>query len=138
MHWYGFDILRNTAGATEMINKAAQADLLVFSFSSQGDFPQELKLWIERWLGKRCEREGSLVGLVTDRIQSVCPFASLKEIYLRHTALRAGMDYLSHVPPSAGKVIPDSLDSFSQRAGQMTSVLGGILQSQPAVAVPKL
>lgn len=137
-HWYGFDNLRNNAAATEMINKAAQADLLVFSFSSQGDFPRELKLWIERWLGKRCEREGSLVGLVTDRIQSVCPFASLKEIYLRHTALRAGMDYLSHVPPSAEKVIPDSLDSFSQRAGQMTSVLGGILQSQPAITAPKL
>jgi hypothetical protein len=138
VHWHGFESLRNNATATELINKAARADLLVFSFSSQGDFPQELKLWIERWLGKRCEREGSLVGLVTDRVQSVCPFASLKEIYLRHIALRAGMDYLSHVPPSAEKVIPDSLDSFTRRAGQMTSVLGKILESQPAIAAPKL
>ncbi|HLX72340.1 MAG TPA: hypothetical protein VKV04_22200, partial [Verrucomicrobiae bacterium] len=54
-----------------------------------------------------------------------------REIYLRHIAHRAGMDFLSHAAPTAAKAIPDSLDSFSKRAGQMTSVLDNILHTRP-------
>jgi hypothetical protein len=57
--------------------------------------------------------------------------ASVREIYLRHAARRAGMDYLSHAAPTLRRAMPDSLDSFSERAGRVTSVLDGILQTRP-------
>jgi hypothetical protein len=63
--------------------------------------------------------------------------ASFREIYLRHIARRAGMDYLSRGAPTATKAIPDSIDSFSERAGRVTSVLANILHKHPH-APPRL
>ena len=51
---------------------------------------------------------------------------------------RAGMDYLSHAAPTVHRAIPDSIDSFSERAGQVTSVLDGILQKHPHFPPPVL
>ncbi len=114
--------LIDSAQATELADKAAYADYVVFASACEGDLPRELKIWIEGWLTKRGEREGTLVGLME---QHTRPFeiASLKEIYLRHVAHRAGLDYLSHVPSRKSKALPNSLDSYQERARQMTSVL---------------
>jgi hypothetical protein len=132
IHWCAFGLLRDPAQGTDAASHAEKADLILFSVTSEGDLPGEVKMWIERWLHRRCEREGALVGLVMDRPPaSRFEIASLKEVYLRHAALRARMDYLSHEIPTARKAIPDSLDSFSRRAGQMTSVLDQILQKRP-------
>ncbi len=136
IHWCSFDLLHDSASAIRAANKAGLADLILFSMTFNGDLPREVKLWIERWLSKRREREGALVGLILDRPPNVSTTASLKEIYLRHTAKRAGMDYLSHAMPSLWNAMPDSLDSFSKRAGQMTSVLDEILHTQPPAAPP--
>jgi len=38
------------------------------------------------------------------------------------------MDYLTDVPPEITRPIPDSLESFSERAQQITSVLDEILR----------
>jgi hypothetical protein len=94
-------------------------------------------LWIEDWLNKRGEHEGALVGLLDydDGPQHVATF---REIYLRHVARRAGMDYLSHAPPTTRRAIPDSIDSFSERAGRMTSVLDDILHKHPHTPPPML
>ena len=78
-------------------------------------------------LDHRGEREGAIVGLVTEKPAPAMGVASLKEVYLRHTAHRARMDYLSHVVPTELRAMPDSLDAFRQRAGQVTSVLDQIL-----------
>ena len=123
---------------SDAYNKAATADMILFSMSSAGDLPHEVKLWIERWLNRRSEREGALIGLVTDRPANPFEIASLKEVYLRHTAHRAKMDYLSHEIPTARKAIPDSIDSYNRRAGQMTSVLDQILRNQPTPSIPIL
>ena len=85
---------------------------------------------MERWICQRSEREGALVGLVlADRHSRPGEIACLKEIYLRHAAHRAGMDYLSQVPPVLPKAMPDSLDMYRERAGQVTSVLDEILRT---------
>jgi hypothetical protein len=131
IHWCAFAFLGDDA-----VNRAAAADLILFSITSDGDLPHEVKLWIERWLNRRSEREGAVVGLVMDRPANPFEIASLKEIYLRHTAHRAKMDYLSHEIPTARKAMPDSLDSFSQRAGQVTSVLDQILSYNPSPQTP--
>jgi hypothetical protein len=54
-----------------------------------------------------------------------------KYAYLRNAAHRAGMDYLTQIPQSiSSRSIPDSLDSYSQRADKVTSVLDGILHQK--------
>jgi len=131
IQWFSFASLTDDESASGAAATAANADLIVFSFTCEGDFPTEVKFWIERWLGKRTRREGALAGLATDRPRNAVEVACLREIYLRHTAHRAGMDYLSQDNPTIGRVIPDSIDSFNERAGQMTSVLDQILHKHP-------
>ena len=54
-----------------------------------------------------------------------------KYIYLRTVAHNAGMDYLTQIPQTiSSRGIPDSLDSYSKRAGHVTSVLDDILRQK--------
>jgi hypothetical protein len=129
MNWWSFQVLGHPALRTDAVEKAACADVVVFAMNAGGDLPEEIKWWIEHWLNKRGEREGALVGLL--QREEPRDIASFREIYLRHAARRAGMDYLSHAAPTAGRAIPNSLDSFSERAGRMTSVLANILHKHP-------
>ena len=122
-----FDSLNVPAKSAEALSDAVDSSLIVFAVNSAGDLPLAVKLWAESWLGKRGEREGELIGLVLDGATGPCDIACLKEVYLRHLAHRAGMDYLSHFPRMNPRALPDSLDAFSQRSGQMTSVLDEIL-----------
>jgi len=128
--WWSFDSLCDSAFGSGAASRAAAADLLIFAITPAGDLPQEIKSWMERWICQRSEREGALVGLVlADRHSRPGEIACLKEIYLRHAAHRAGMDYLSQVPPALPKAMPDSLDMYRERAGQVTSVLDEILRT---------
>jgi hypothetical protein len=127
--WWSFRLLDHPPTSGDAARKAAEANVIIFAIDAGGDLPKTIKLWIENWLNRRGEREGALVGLLArEAPHDIAPF---REIYLRHIARRAGMDYLSHAAPTVSKAIPDSLDSFSERAGQMTSVLDGILHTHP-------
>jgi hypothetical protein len=129
VEWWSFDSFSDAAFAGQAADKAAVSDLLIFAIVQGGDLAQDVKLWLEKWIWKRSEREGAVVGLVLlDPQSSPGELACLKEVYLRHAAHRAGMDYLSYVPPALVRTMPDSLDSYSQRAGQVTSVLDEILR----------
>ena len=128
VQWWSFAKLSEAALAGEAALKAAAADLVIFAISPGEDFPGDVKLWIETWITRRSDREGALVGLMV-RQSSPGEIACLKEIYLRQTAHRAGMDYLSQIPSVLGKAMPDSLDSYGERARQVTSVLDEILRS---------
>jgi len=127
MDWWSFQLLHHHSMAHSAVDRAAAADVVIFAMVSRGDLPEEIKLWIERWLNKRGQREGALVGLL-HREEGWHGTASFREIYLRHAARRSGMDYLSHSAPTILHAIPDSLDSYNDRAVQMTSVLDRILQ----------
>lgn len=129
-NWWSFRLLGHSETGAHAARTAAGADVVIFAMHAAGDLPDEIKLWIENWLNKRGDREGALVGLLAreKRPHDVPPF---REIYLRHIAHRAGMDFLSHAAPTAANAIPDSLDSFSERAAQMTSVLDSILHTRP-------
>jgi hypothetical protein len=137
MDWWSFPLLSHPTLAHSAVEKASNADVVVFAMDARGDLPDEIKLWIEKWLNKRGEREGALVGLL-GRQEGLQEIVSFREIYLRHAARRAGMDYLSHAAPTLRRAIPDSIDSFSERAGQMTSVLDDILQKHPHSPPPVL
>jgi len=130
--WWSLSFLSQPAMAHDAAEKALAAELIVFAMSGGGDLPHDAKIWVESWLGRRHGHEGAIVGLVENANPG--EIASLKEIYLRHIAHRAGMDYLSHSTPTAAKAMPDSIESYNARAGHMTSVLAEILRVQPPTA----
>ena len=129
IRWYSFDDLTIASGSEDVMMASLEARLLAFAVHEEGDLPAAVKKWTEGWLLRRGRREGILVGLVFEERPSLRKVACLKEIYLRHLAHRAGMDYLSHLPTQFTKVIPDSLDSYNSRAGQMTPLLDEILHT---------
>jgi hypothetical protein len=138
MHWRSCSRLNERPFAEEAAEHAKTADMIIFTGPAENEFPAELKLWIERWLSKRDEREGAIVGIFPARSTRRAETGTQKEIYLRHIALRAGMDYLCHVPRCGCKAMPESLDVYNQRAGQMTSVLYDILRNSQAATFPGL
>lgn len=129
INWFSFEYLAVPQNAKEVLESAAKVDLLAFAVTARGELPAGIKLWTEHWLLRRGEREGSLVGLLLEAGPSAGA-AGLKEIYLRHLAHRAGMDYLSHFPGQICRAIPNSLDSFNQRAGRISPLLDEILHAR--------
>jgi hypothetical protein len=61
---FSFGSLNFTTESVEALKNAVKADLIIFAVTSVGDLPPEVRLWTQHGLGKRCEREGSLVGLI--------------------------------------------------------------------------
>jgi hypothetical protein len=133
--WWPFTLLHQAPAAKEAAAKAACADLIVFSATPEGDFPCAIKAWIETWLQQRGDREGMLVGLLelsgceSDR-------EGKKHLCLRNAAHRGAMDFLTQLPEEMSRSMPDSLDSYTLRADQVTSLLDDILH-QP-VPPPQL
>ena len=126
--YYSFDALSDATHAAAAAQKAAVANLMVFALTPGGELPPQIKRWIEDWIGRRGEREGAIVGLI-DHSKMWTETACLKEIYLRHMALRAGMDYLCCLPSALPTTMPDSPDSYRLRATQVTSLLDEILRA---------
>ena len=127
--WWSFDMLGQTLAAKEAIENAARANLIVISSSPEGDFPAPIRGWIEDWLKMRGEREGMLTGLIAPSADP-SGWEGQKHNYLRQAAHRGAMDYLMQVPHDIAIEVPDSLDYYSKRAEQVTSLLDGILHQQ--------
>jgi hypothetical protein len=102
----------------------------VLALGTDGELASEARAWTENLLRKRGTLEGALVSLFEPATGASAQGCS-KDTYLRKVAHRGGMDYLSHAAPASTKGIPDSIESYNQRAGQVTSVLDEILQNQP-------
>lgn len=134
--WWSFEQLESGESAQAAAKKAATADIVVFSTSPQQRVPERFQQWIELWLPKREEHEGVLVNLfpAVPPAEVASPAMSL---YLRSIAHRAGMDYLTGVPEGISHPIPESLDSCTQRAEQVTTLLDEILHSPlPTASMP--
>ena len=126
--WASFGDLRNRGIASELLEKASNADFVIFSLRSEGEFTFEALEWMERWLQSREEsHEGALVGLFMNRGDT----CQEKEIFLRNLARKTGLDFLTRLPEGSIGNIPDSLNSFTERATCMTGVLDEILQNPP-------
>ncbi len=127
--WWPFAMLEQPAAAMDAATKAATADLIIVSASPEGDFPVAIKGWIESWVEQRGVREGVLAGLIESQGMPADPDGP-KHHCLRNSAHRGAMDYLTQVPQEISRSIPDSFESYSQRADQVTSLLNGILHQQ--------
>jgi len=123
VNWWSFQLLEDAASASAAAEMASQANLIVFAANREGDLPFALKMWVEAWRRRRGEREGALVGLGDPGGRE-----NLKFGYLRDLARRATMDYLTELPQGLSRSIPDSLDSYGERAAAVTSVLDDILR----------
>jgi hypothetical protein len=128
--WWPFALLNQAPAHEEAAERAAQADLIVFSATPEGDFPLPVKAWVETWLSQRGDREGKLVGLM-EQVVGASDREGQKHHYLRKAAHDGAMDYLTKVPQGIALLIPDSLDSYTERAYQVTSLLDDILHQQP-------
>jgi hypothetical protein len=125
-HWCQFANLLDPSNALDAANAAARADLIVLSTHAGEELPEHVTSWIETWLDKRENREGALIALV-GREQEPSTGAMAKHLYLREVAHRANMDFLSEIPTSIRRGIPESPEWFNERAGQVGSTLGDIL-----------
>ena len=133
--WWSFARLLEALPASEAAGKAVGADLIVFATRREGELPVGVKSWMETWVDRRCEREGTLVGLLDP---GPGPGAGTdKYVYLRGTAHRAGLDYLTQMPQDLAHFLPDSIESYSERAEQVTNLLDEILrQRTPPPVLP--
>jgi hypothetical protein len=122
VEWCPLADLASEREARERAELAARARLVVFSIQPGGNVSWEFRDWVESWIPSRCECEGALVGLLD------CAEAEGIYSYLREVAHRANMDYLTQVPDAISH--QDSMESFSQRATQQTSVLQEILSTR--------
>ena len=128
VHWCSFSELSKTSPAEEAIVKAAAAAVIIFATSGRGEIPRRVRTWIDKWLPKRADREGLLVDLrESGQEGQVCDATCT---YLRAVAHQGCMDYLTDLPHTILRSLPDSLESVSARACQVTSVLDGILRAQ--------
>ena len=125
LNWWSFDSLEDGRGARDASLKAIEADLIVFASKPAEEIPAFVKSWVETWVGQRGDREGALVGLMDPGAGAGC--VPDQFVYLRNVAHRGGMDYLTQMPGELSRVIPDSIESYTERADRVTSVLDEIL-----------
>jgi hypothetical protein len=121
--WWSCAELKGYGKRGETLAKAVEADLLVVALHAEAEPTTLLGDWLEDFVKLRGEREGVLINLVEEGSN---PHSSL-----RQAAHRAGMDYLTHEPDKIGGAVPDSIESVTARAEQITSVLDEILRTQP-------
>ncbi len=127
--WLSFADLQEARPAHEAKQKAAVANLIIFATWPETSMPVEIRGWIENWVSQRGDREGALFGLL-DHASGLTGRTAEKYVYLRAVAHRAGMDYLTEVPQNLLRSMPDSLESYTERADRVTSVLDEILRQQ--------
>ena len=124
IEWCPFADLQAKDSADKNAEIASTAHVLIFALRPEAGLPGELHGWVESLLNLRGEREGTVIGLL-----DTAATGESGGIYcfLRQTAHRAGMDYLTQLPDSILHCISDSLDDYTQRAVEVTSVLDDIL-----------
>lgn len=123
-------LLAEQTQATEAASVAAHASVVVIAAVGEGEFSPVFTEWTEQLAAMRHHHEGALVGLFVPGSGKEGG-ASTRDVQLHQVALRAGMDYLNHLPDSPGHGIPDLTEWCSSRAGTLTSTLDDIIRTDP-------
>jgi hypothetical protein len=98
--WFTHAELRDPAQRRRLHEASSRARLIVFE-AGEKPIPTEAFRELEECLRAREQREGLLAGIVQGK-------SSRNELTLRNLAHRAGMDFISEVPPSLDSALPDS------------------------------
>ena len=109
INWWRTSFLTDELLASQALDDATQADVMIVALDPQEEVPRSLRNWFERWVGIRHERERLLVDLT--RIHPGIPFtANPTYHFLHHVAHRAKMDYLANANRTMGQIMPHSHD----------------------------
>jgi hypothetical protein len=133
--WFSFTDLQDETAFQSALSNMVKAGLIMFAMVPEGRIPAPVREHLEMWLKQRGEREGTIIGVQDPGGLSEARMSD-KYLYLRDLAHRAGMDYLTQLPDTISHPIPDSFESYSQRADQVTTVLDQILHKP--IAPPRL
>jgi len=129
-NWWRFSFLEDPVLARQAGRHLADSNVLILALRREGDLPASFKQWLEASLEARGVREGVLIALF-DEEGTPPPLGSRKDLGLRRLAQRSGMDYLTEAPNTLPGGLPNSLDGFSQRAEEHTSIIENILSHTP-------
>jgi hypothetical protein len=129
-NWWRFSFLEDLTLAQQAGRHLADADVVILALRREGELPANLKRWLEEFLAARGVREGAFIALF-DEEGSPPPTGCRRDLYLRSLAQRSGMDYLREAPSALPCGLPDSLDGFSERAEEHTSIMENILSHTP-------
>ena len=130
-NWWRFAYLEDEVLASQAASHTMDADALIIAVQNEGDFSPTTRSWLEQAMAGRGVREGAFIALFGGEEGPLCRAATKKDAFLRSLAQRAGMDYLTGAPSVLPGGLPDSLDSFSRRAIQHSSVMDDILRHTP-------
>ena len=120
--------LMEESSASEAANRAGKADIVVVAATGNSPVPEHFSEWAEQWLDCRQCHEGALVGLIHEEDPGE---RSQWDIHLHQLALRAGMDYLNHLPHKPSTTIPDTTGWCATRAETFTGTLDQIIRNEP-------
>lgn len=130
-NWWRFGYLHDEVLAERAISHAADADAIILAARSEGDLSPTVKQWLEHAVERRGAREGAFIALFGGGESEGSLLSPRKDAYLRNLAQVAGMDYLTEAPNVLPGGLPDSLDKFSRRAAEHSSVMDDILRHTP-------
>jgi len=128
--WLRFDFLNDSTLAGDAVRLAARSELILLAAHAGRELPTAVRSWIESWLPVREPGFGVLVAMVgteADRFRGMSPI----HVYLREAAQRASMDYLPQVIDGPLGTLETSIETITNRAEKVTSLLDGILHRPP-------
>jgi hypothetical protein len=130
--YWPFSALHRAETEPRATRAAIEAEIVMISAMAEPEFPEPFVNWAERWVVRRAGHEGALVGALVAEAGR-CATGCERDVWLHRLALRAGMDYLRHLPDVPKGSIPNTEDWCSSRAAAVTDTLSGILRSEPGM-----
>jgi hypothetical protein len=128
--WWRFDFLGDVGIVKAAVNAAVSSDLILVSAHAGRELPGPVQRWIETWLPRRPSGSGVLVAMIgtgEDRLKGLTPI----HVYLREVAQRANMDYLPQVIGAPLSALETTIETITNRAEKVTSLLDNILHRPP-------
>jgi hypothetical protein len=123
--WWLVKDLTEPEAWEQSLASASQANILIASFAPGRSVP-ELRQWLDAWRQRRGDHEGAVIGLLDPCAGLDCRLSE-KHAHLRDVAHQAGLDYLTEMPSRIDDPLPASIESYSERAEQVSGVLDAIL-----------
>ncbi len=130
-NWWRFDFLNDSTLAGDAVRLAARSELILLAAHAGRELPPPVTRWIESWLPIREPGFGVLVAMIgteADQLKGLSPI----HVYLREAAQRANMDYLPQVIDAPLGKFDASIETISNRAEKVTSLLDNILHRPPS------
>lgn len=134
-NWWRFSFLQDEVLSQRAASHVVDADAIILATAAEGEFPAMMRTWLSRALEQRGEREGMFIALYGSEENPFHRPDPRTDDLLRTLAQRAGMDYFTEAPTALPGGLPDSLDNYSQRAEEHTTIIESILHHAPPPAL---